>query len=64
MDVYFPTIRRLFRLLDCVAASYETVVKCARGRQDVDWMVSGLLCLWVLLQIGVLAHYLRIYPLF
>lgn len=64
MGAYFPTICRLVRRLDCVAETYEATVDDDHGRRDVDWMVSGLLCLWALLQVGTLTHYLQVYPLF
>ncbi len=64
MGAYFPTIWRLVRRLDRVASTYEAAVDDDHGRRDVDWIVSGLLCLWALLQVGTLTYYLQLYPLF
>ena len=64
LSIRLPALRRVMRRLDRVAESYEAAIDSDHDRQDLDWMLSGLLCLWSLIQVGVLAHYLRTYPLF
>lgn len=64
MGMDLTIVRRLWRRLDRAAVSYEATVNDDLKCQDMDWMVTGLLCLWVLVEVGVLMHYLRIYPLF
>lgn len=57
-------IRRFVRRLDHVADRYEASINSQRGRNSMDWAVSALLCLWTVIQVGVLTHYLQVYPLF
>ncbi len=64
MDSGLTGIRRLVRRLDHVADRYEASIDDRRGREDMDWAVSALLCLWTVVQVGVLAHLFQIYPLF
>ena len=64
MGATLTAVRRLGRRFDHAAERYEAAVDEDWERQKMDWMVSGLLCLWTLIQVGVLTHYLQIYPLF
>lgn len=57
-------IRRLVRRLDHVADRYEASVDEERGRERMDWALSALLCLWTVVQVGVLTYYLQVFPLF
>ena len=64
MDSGLTAIRRLVRRLDHVADRYEASIDNQRGRKGMDWAVSALLCLWTVVQVGVLTIYLQVYPLF
>ncbi len=50
--------------LDCLAERYEAAVDADPERRQMDRMVSGLLCLWTVIQVGALSRYLQAYPLF
>ncbi len=56
-------LRRLMRRLDYEAERYEASVSDERGRNEMDWAISALLSVWVVMEIGILIHLLRIYPL-
>ncbi len=61
---WLTAARRLVRRADREAERYEASVSDQRGRNEMDWALSALICLWTVTQIGVLMHLLRIYPLF
>ncbi len=56
--------RRLARRADREAERYEASVSDQRGRNEMDWALSALICLWTVTEIGILIHFLRTFPLF
>ena len=57
-------LRSVAERLDCLAERYEAAVDADPERRQMDRMVSGLLCLWTVMQVGALSRYLQAYPLF
>ncbi len=57
-------LKRIARGADRLAAGYEEAAGSQKGIGEIDRILSLLLCLWLIFQLGLLGHLLSRYPLF